>query len=279
MAFKLLLTENQSALGKAICQGLEDYPYEVVCPPADGLAWLNPPELQDYLTSLHPSMIINTLAYTGADAAASQCLAKACSQQRRICLHLSSYRVFGTAKCPDKGFDESDLPAPEDEEGQQLLAAEQAFLELDKAVILRLPWLIDAEGDNLFTRVASRLASGQTLVASDIWQGSPVSLDHACRVVTALILQILCDAENWGVFHLHSSDSCSEAEFADAVARLLEKEGQTAGEIDIQRDQPEHLVPGCGLLRGKRCMNNFGIQFRSWRQGLPGLVQEWVRGL
>lgn len=277
MAFKLLLTDKSSALGEAIYRGFEDYPsFSVISPPAE-FNWHNPQGLHHFLAEHKPSLVINTLAYTGADIDVSHVLAQGCHEQGVLGLHLSSYRVFGTASCEQaEGFGETDIPAPDDERGRNLLAAEEAFLSLDKVVILRLPWFVDPTGDNIFTRVVGRLLSGDQLEVSDICRGCPVTVDDVRRVVVAMILQVFCGAENWGVFHLHTSDACSEAEFADYVARLLEKEGRQPASIDILRNREYRLVPGCSLLTGSRCMNNFGIQLRSWKQGIKPLVQAWL---
>ena len=276
MAFKLLLTEAQSALGKAVYHGLEEQSFTVVCPPADNFDWHNAPALSHYLDEHHPGLLINTLAYNDADAARSLALAEACRERQILCLHISSYRVFGTAGCEDHGVDETVQPEPDDDVGLGLLAAEEAFRNLDSSLVLRLPWIMDPAGDNIFTRVVSHLLSGDLLEVSDVCRGCPTTLDDVQRVITAIVLQLFCGAKNWGVFHLHTSDSCSEAEFADSLARLLEKEGQAVSDIDVRRNRECRLIQGCGLLKGARCMNNFGIQMRSWRQDLKPLVREWL---
>mgnify|MGYP006188478687 FL=1 len=280
MAFKLLLTENQSALSQAIRLGLEDHAYTVVAPPdefqSQDLLSQSSAAFTAFIQQQKPSLVINTLTHAGANTSAGSVIAAACHKHQIPCLHLSSYRVFGTAYGGGDGFDEAHKPEPDDAEGKQLLAVEQAFLEASHALVLRLPWLVTHDGDNIFTRVAARLGSGEPLAASDICRGCPVTLDEVRRIVVAMVLQILCGAENWGVVHLHTSDSCSEVEFADHIARLLEKEGCKPGPTEISRDEECRLEPGCGLLAGDRCKNNFGIQLRKWRLGMKPLVQKWL---
>ncbi len=279
MAFKLLLTETESALGKALGRGLEENSFTVVCPSAGEVDWQNVQAVSHYLDQHHPGLLINTLGYNGADAACSLALAAACRERQILCLHISSYRVFGSLWCEERGVDESEQPEPVDQVGQDLLAAENAFQDLDMSLILRLPWIMDPAGDNILTRVASALLTGEKLQVSERCRGCPTTLDDVQRVIVAMVLQLFCGAKNWGILHLHTADSCSEAEFADSIARLLEKEGHTIGEIDVNRDPACRLMEGCGLLKGARCMNNFGIQLRSWRQDLKPLVKEWLKKL
>jgi dTDP-4-dehydrorhamnose reductase len=279
LGLKLLLTENTSSLAKAIARVLEDYPHTLIYPP-ENLDWSDAEAVQRLIEKQHPALLINTLALDTPDHAAaaqySEHLAQACGQ-RVAGLHLSSYRVFGTQYCNAGAYDEGEIPAPDDELGQHLRRAEQAFLALKKGVVLRLPWLAEPRGDNVFTRVASRLTSGKALEVSDVYRGCPTTVDDVARVVLAMVLQILCGARNWGVFHLHSSDSCSEAELADHIARLLEAEGFACNEIEILRNPENRLLPGCGLLAGTRCTNNFGIQLRSWRHDLKSVAKSWAK--
>ncbi len=277
MAFKLLLTESRSALSRALCRGLEDHPFTVVGPSVDNFDWRDAKALDQLLDEHHPSVLINTLAFGGAEAGCSLALAQACAARSIVSLHISSYRVFGSASSDESGYDEFATPSPDNTIGQQLLAAEEAFLSLERSLILRLPWLLDPQGDNIFTRICSRLLSGEPLQVSDTCRSCPTTLDDAQRIIIAILLQVFCDAENWGVFHLRSMDSCSEAELADAIAQQLEKDGQTVGAIDILRNPESPLADGCGLLTGSRCTNNFGIQLRSWQRDLEGLVREWYK--
>jgi dTDP-4-dehydrorhamnose reductase len=273
LGFKLLLTENHSALGGAICHGLEEAAFTVVCPSAD-FDWQDVQAFEHFLDEHKPCLAINTLAYV--DALLGRALASAGALRGVPCMHLSSYRVFGVGQSFSEGCSEAQEPVPDDEYGQQLHTVEREFLALPKGIVLRLPWLVHHRGDNIFTRVASRLQSGDAIEVSDIHRGCPVTVDDVARVVVAMVQQILCGAENWGTFHMHAADSCSEAEFADHVARLLEKQGAASGHIEVLRNHEYRIMPGCALLKGSRCMNNFGIQFRSWRQGMGALMDEWL---
>ena len=114
------------------------------------------------------------------------------------------------------------------------------------------------------------------LNVSEVASGALISWPEIAKTIVAMVQQILCGAENWGVFHVHTSDNCSEAEFADAVARLLRGEGLCVSELAITKEPWPCSVERPALLLGRRCTDNFGVQQRSFRVGLKGSVQRWI---
>lgn len=185
-------------------------------------------------------------------------------------LHLSSYRVFGSEQLE---LDETLNPEPSTTKGQQLLEQEQTVLTSSKSLVLRLPWMLRSPGDALLERVINPLLSGEALVVSEDAAGSLVSWKEVARILVAITQQVFCGAENWGVMHVHSSDMSSEAEFADAVARLLVDEGIEHKGLSVVKGHPR-LVDQQALLMGRRCTESFGIQQKSFRIGLKGAVRE-----
>lgn len=273
MGFKILLTEHQSPIGSALLKGFELQSLPVIS--ADPL---DPEELRRLLEQSRPTIVVDSLMHCDLEWQADfhtvgQVLADFCRDYEVALIHLSSHEVFGAAQQGSAAL-ERDRPEPDGAAGQMFFAAEQALLSCERKVILRLPWLLDTPG-GLLDRLCHALIYTQECVVSDSWRGSPVFIDDVVRIVLAVVQQILCGAENWGYFHLHASDHCSEAELADHVARILQKAGYEVCPI-LLGGLEQRFIKSNGWLKGARCTNNFGFQYRSWRQGVKNKVYEWL---
>lgn len=272
MGFKVLLTEHLSPLGSALLRGFEAHSLSVVS--CDGLDFQN---LCQQVELHQPAIIINPQSLV--DMAGQNLveqghgLLELSRQHNSVLLHFSSHHVFGVDQY-GVALGEFDDPQPDSAIGQALLAQETILKHWEHTLIVRLPWLLDGP-DGILDAMCRALLYGGECVVSDAWRGSPVFVDDAVRLTLAMVQQILCGAGNWGVFHLHSSDSCSEAELADHVARLLQKQGYEVGSIALGA-LSQRFISSCGWLKGQRCTNNFGFQYRSWRQGIKGRVTDWL---
>lgn len=192
---------------------------------------------------------------------------------------LSSHLVFGDQQ--GHHF-EADTPVPTCTEGQHWLAAEGIALALAQAIIIRLPWTLTRVTQGAFDeaaldRLCRAITTHSAIDVSEVASGSLITWNDAARVVAAIVQQLLCGADNWGIFHLHSSDVCSEAELADALARLLKAEGLTVAELVATKQSSPHWLSRNAALVGRRCTDNFGIQLKSFRVGLKGQVKAWIQ--
>lgn len=204
---------------------------------------------------------------------------------RHLSLHnvplimLSSYLVFGDQL---GHYVETDTPVPSCTEGQHWSAAEGVAMALEHAIVIRLPWSLTRATDGAFDEAAldklcRAITTHGAIDVSEVASGSLITWDETARVVAAIVQQLLCGADNWGVFHLHSSDVCSEAELADALARLLRAEGLTVAELVATKQNSPHWLSRNAALVGRRCTDNFGIQLKSFRVGLKGQVKAWIQ--
>lgn len=205
-------------------------------------------------------------------------LAKACANHGCMAMHLSDYHVFGGDT--KNAYDEADSVAPLDSYGEMIAALEQQFVTLvDTHLILRFSWLVDSEGDNLFTSILAALNSGQELSLSSYRRGAPTWLGDARRVVCGVLRQVMSGAENWGFFHYCSADSCNEWEFGQEVQATFEELREPSGKIlahSVKEDSGFPAEPGSATLNSRRICNNFGVHGRSWRQGLKAQISHWL---
>jgi dTDP-4-dehydrorhamnose reductase len=208
----------------------------------------------------------------------NQSLAAACAKRECIAMNVSDYHVFGGDT--KNSYDEADATAPLDGYGALIAGLEQQFVStVDRHLILRFSWLIDAEGDNLFTRVLAALMRGDELMLSRYRRGAPTWRVDARRVICGMLRQVMSGAENWGYFHYCSADNCNEWEFGREVEATLAELHAPQGKIladDAKEISVHPLEPASATLNSRRIRNNFGVHGRSWRQGLKAQISHWL---
>lgn len=282
---KLLLTDSTNALGAALNHELErESFFNVVSSSAGALDWAEPQVVAEYIQSLQPDMVVNTLGWAVSPrpdqldllpkAAAS--LAAACRYGSLPLIHYSSYRVFGSGN--KSRHSEKDEPAPNSDVGRCFLAAEEALAELPRHIVLRLSWVLGSDGDNHLTRLLDQLMTGEPVPVYTRLRGAPTAYSDAARVVVGMAKQVLCGAENWGVMHYCSSDACTHAELVDQVVRSLVQLDllDQAPKLEKVERLPE-TEPVSAVLSCQRARDGFGIQARSWRPSLMPLIKRWKR--
>ncbi len=232
---------------------------------------------------LQPNVVVNIPLFgIGFDGSLERsCAEKLAFFSREKCtpfIQLSTYHVFGDQFFEDEIAEEIKVDQL-DRVDSELAAIEKSASLADHHLILRISWMIDEHGIGLLDEVLPKLLSGSCDYAASANNfGRPVFAASVSDLIIAIIQQILCGSNNWGVFHFHSADSCSEAGFIDHVYRMLISEFQLnpiLPEITAV-DDPRRMMSGTALLGGNRLNENFGIQYLSWRNGLKGTVRNWL---
>lgn len=281
MSYRILVPQAGTDLASAFLGVMEDYPFVLLTPSVGGLDWSDSRAVTGYFDEKSPNLVIHfpqsyrTLSTADLRAAAS--LSAACRDKGVPLIQLSSYEVFGGAY-QHEGVAEEIQPAPDTEIGRQFLLMEQHALANPQTLVLRLPLVLDLIDGCLFDLIIPRLMEGSLPPVSDHHRFRLISTGFVLRSLIALTHQIFCAADNWGCFHLRSSDLCSEAEFVDVTLRTLTAEAQ------LQLDMPQvisgrdegRLLSGSANLEGRRCTDDFGIQFPSWRHGFKSLMRRWL---
>lgn len=267
-------------IGHRLSQILEDYPYclldaQVLGDVKSADEWFTFFEEEELSVCLNLCSPTST-AEADAGLGAFTVLAEACRAKGIPLIQISSYRVYGESYL-NVSPEEKDFPDPEDDFGKGLVLLEQAAARVEKHITLRLSWLLDGKC-SLFEGTVKDVIECKPLIASDHKFGRPVSVSFVSLTIVALIQQVLSGAENWGIFHLHSSDLCSEAEFCDHLNRFL------STELDKDLDMPEIatkgdercIFVGSANIQGRRITNDFGVQLPSWRSGFRRLLKTWI---
>ncbi|HEY7774696.1 MAG TPA: sugar nucleotide-binding protein [Marinagarivorans sp.] len=274
MGFRILVISDSPAFYGALEAAFESLSFSLLAVTPDVLS-MSSDNMRLYLEGERINIVVHASV---VDIANLQNLTAQCSHKNLPLIHLSSYRVFGSHQ---EDLYEDLVPQPDDALGQDLLAAESTVLSCKHGLILRTPWTLvnfsqTQVDEGMLGRVCLGLLNNAVLNVSEAAAGTLVAWPEVAKTIVAIIQQIVCGAENWGVFHMHSSDVCSEAEFADAISRLLRAEGFCVAELSTSKSAAPYLVERTAVLKGRRCTENFGIQQRSFRVGLKGAVQRWV---
>lgn len=274
MGFRVLLLSDTQNIVAAFEHAFEPLSLSLIVATSDCL--LDEQYLNTLLEKENPSIII----YAGRpNIEGLSRLVEHVSQRDVPLIMQSSYHVFGEGQGQ---LLESDTPMPQCAEGQHWLACESVVLSWPHSIVVRLPWTLSAVTDAAFDegaldKLCRAILDFNAIDVSEVAIGSLMAWDEAARVVSAMVQQLLCGANNWGVFHVHSSDSCSEAELADALARLLKAEGMTVADLVATKQDTPHWLSRNACLVGRRCTDNFGIQLKSFRVGLKGQVKSWLQ--
>jgi len=282
---KILITDFHSALGNALEHELEREPITLLGGAADAPNWEDGDSVTAYIREHQPDVIINCFGWSDLPVGrraeqvrlVAENLAHVCAVYQIPLLHLSSYHVFGD---DNKSIhSEKDEPAPQSDLGRAFLSAEQVLDEhLQKWIGLRLSWIIGSYGDNLLTRLLVPVLDGGVVTGvNGRLRGAPTALSDVARVCVAIVKQILCGADNWGIMHYCSAEACTEAEFARQVIQTLEQLQMVGDNIvlDIDDTLPDN-EPLSAVLICRRVRDCFGIQARAWRSGLLPMIRQWV---
>ncbi len=274
--------EGESPLARSIIQEFDRRSFRFAVLPKEYLDVQHFVDLDQYWSDLRPNFVIDTsridIEFRSLipEAVKAKLYALAVSLNS-VYLYFSPADLIYPAMGAGKRFDEKAEPKPMGETGKLLLQQEQDIKAISRSIVLRLSWLMGQDGDNLFTRTCENLVGEQGFDVSDTAFGSPLTYEEVVRILIGLIQQVACGADNWGIFHLCSSDSCSEAEFVDCIARLLTAEGVDVATYNVETKSGPKLMDSEACLLGKRLANDFGVQLGSWRKGLKRYVQSWLR--
>jgi len=210
---------------------------DILGPKAIGLtrseADLNKPNLlEDSLTKIAPSMIINCAAYNLVDRAEDQLedafntnawgprhLALICQKHGWPLVHFSTDHVFGGAGSAP--WIESDLPVPVNAYGLSKLSGEYwVRMHHPNHFIIRTCGLYGnkgrgGKGGNFVSTMLKLAASGKPLRVVSDQICNPSSAHEVAKATISLVAKM-----SPGTYHLANSGMCSWHEFASSIMRI-----------------------------------------------------------
>lgn len=277
---KILLCGSESPLGRSLEFRLEQLPFPVTQMTSDKLAGIPMRELESLLSDKGITGIVNVqhLPYNGSARELEpqysrnpQTLALAAAATGCFLLQLSDCQVFSGQQA--SAYRETDEPDTQTPYGAMRWASERAVIDTcPRHLILRTGELFSSLGSNVLTSLIDAWRKGDSAPVSIRYQFCPTAVRDAARVIVALLQQLSCGIEPWGVYHYCGTDAVSYRDFARLVKQILESQPECDFSMEM-REIADGLPPlswalDCGKIRDK-----FGIKQHAWRAGLTSGVK------
>lgn len=279
MGFKVVLVgATESAVAKQFLSKTDDLPWELyIC--GEDFTAESDASVRSFFQKKTPCAALSLMAEPGDHAPVTSLknIVSVCGDMQIPVLHQSSYWAIE----PDDVRDEvsESLRVDQHQGHAEFANFEKIASSVTKHIILRSSWILDGDGAGLLAGLVPVLLAGRDdVVVSDHDFGAPVSCAYIGDVMVALIHQLLSGSDNWGVYHLHSADACSEAEFCDHLVRQLQKELEfevSFPNVAAMDDERRFFSMNANLV-GRRITDDFGVQAPTWRRGFGRLLREWV---
>lgn len=200
-------------------------------------------------------------------------LAQACERADIPLMLLSSCQVFDGV---DGGrHREKDQVSPASIAGAQLSKMEALLAEhCSRPIILRTGPVFSGVGDNLLTALLAQFQLGEPLCLSSSGKSCPVHAQDLARVFSAIIDQLSCGCESWGVYHYCSSDPATYHQFGEAVlaaaSQYLPESEQSLLLEPLDTADSNWPSP---LLKCGKILNTFGVKQLPWRSFIMPTVK------
>jgi dTDP-4-dehydrorhamnose reductase len=234
--------------------------------------------------------VINAAAYTVVDKAEQEPerafavnrdgpahLAAACARLNIPLLHISTDYVYDGAKASP--YFEDDPTAPMGVYGASKLAGDDAVRWLlPRHLILRVSWVFGIHGHN-FVKTILRLAREreELRVVAD-QHGCPTFAGDIADALLKLVGRIAeIDASDaWGTYHYCGQPATTWHGFASAIVDMAREQEplpvKTVTAITTADYPTPAARPANSVLDCSRLARNFGIQPRSWQEGLKQIL-------
>lgn len=294
MRLKIVLLGAGNSLGRSLIRQGAESDIEFLAPRPEEGSW-TPAALTELIDQVRPDVVINLAYYYdwfqagkvepakfAPQAETIERLAQLCKHYQSILIQPSSYRVFDGYRAT--AYTEKHECNPLSTRGQALVAMEQSVRSIcSRYIIVRFGWLLDDSPDGVVGRVLQRAQDHEGMEMADDRRGNPTPVEDAARVMIAILKQLDCDAPLWGTYQYGGQEAATTLAVAEA---LLQEASGWRPEISLEVTPRPHahfedaqIEPQHGVLDCRKITHVFGIKPRSWRVGLPELLDNYYRNV
>jgi dTDP-4-dehydrorhamnose reductase len=277
---KILLCGSESPLGKSLVFKLEQLPFSVVQLDAGTLVNMSIRDLEALLRDKQIDGIVNVqhLPYIGSARELErqyswvpQTLALAAAAKNCFLLQLSDCQVFSGQQAT--AYRETDEPDTQTPYGAMRWAGERVVIDTcPKHIVLRTGELCSSLGTNVLTNLVEAWGKGESAPVSIRYQFCPTPVRDAARVIVAMLQQLSCNIEPWGVYHYCGTDAVSYRDFARLIKQIIESQPGSHPPMEM-REFADGLPPLSWALDCGKIRDRFGIKQHAWRAGLSSGVK------
>ncbi len=286
---RILITGADGQLGRELVRQGQRVDFEVHGLSRQQLDITKRNQIQQILTRISPSLVINAAAYTQVDRAENESdlayaankdgpayLARYCADNHLTLIHISTDYVFDGTK--GRPYQESDPIAPLGVYGQSKAQGEAAIRSiLPNHIIVRTAWLYGVYGNN-FVKTILKLAAEKTtlrVVADQL--GSPTSAEDLAKTLLSITQKInVTEKIDWGTYHYCCKGITTWHGLAERIIGLAAPHGVlknrkveaiTTAEWPTLAKRPPYSVLDCTRIKSR-----FGIESQPWQQSLKHTI-------
>ena len=288
---RLLIAGWQGQVARALVETAPGCPDVTAC--AVGRAALDICEarsIEHALSSISPTVVINSAAYTAVDEAETEVerafalnrdgarlLAEAAARRNIPIIHISSDYVFDGSK--PTPYVEDDPPSPVTVFGRSKLEGEEAVRAANpKHIILRTSWIFSPGGRNFVKTMLTQAAERPRLRVVDDQRGNPTYAPHLVDVILELARRTSNGEASveWGIFHAANAGSTTWHGFAEEVFRRSAALGGPVAEVEpiVSSDYPTPAQrPANSQLDCSKLDRAYGLRLPPWQDAVGECVE------
>lgn len=275
----IVLGGKTGLLGMSLTRILREEGWHVSTPSREELDLGNADAVAEYIDTIEPEYLFNTVAYTRVDLAedekneamhVNRCLpsmlGRLMQQRPTFVFHYSTDFVFnGNQETP---YTENDTTNPQSVYGSTKLAGEEALLKRipDQCCIARTAWLFGPGKGNFVQTMLRLCRQRDSVTVVDDQIGSPTYTPDLAQMSLAL-----AKTKTNGIFHLVNNGQASWCELAAEAASLAEIHCDITPISSTQYPQKAQR-PAYSVLDTSRFTECTGITPRPWPQALRDYI-------
>ncbi len=293
---RLLIAGWQGQVARALVETAPGRPDVTAC--AVGRAALDICEarsIERALSSISPTVVINSAAYTAVDEAereverafalnrdGARLLAEAAARRNIPIIHISSDYVFDGSK--PTPYVENDPTSPVTVFGRSKLEGEEAVRAANpKHIILRTSWIFSPGGRNFVKTMLAQAAERSRVRVVNDQHGSPTYAPHLVDVILELARRTSNGdgSAEWGVFHAANAGSTTWHGFAEEVFRRSAELGGPVAEVEpiVSTDYPTPAQrPANSQLDCGKLERAYGLRLPPWQDAVGECVERILHG-
>lgn len=222
---KILITGASGMLGYDLQETLKNH--ELILFNSKTLDITNKQIVNEKIGKIEPDIVINAAAYTNVDACEKNYddaykvnalgpknLAKVCKELDIPLVHISTDYVFNGEK--NTPLKEEDEIGPKTAYGKTKLEGEIFIQETcNKYFIIRTAWLYGCNGNNFVKTMLELAKNNNEINVVNDKVGSPTYTFDLAIAISKII-----ETDDYGIYHLTNSGSCSWYEFSKEIFKL-----------------------------------------------------------